>query len=165
MKAKVSVVRERSLKMKASCGVFLIFLIKVVASGGDSSCGKFKPSILAIVQKFDDASKLLKETSFTLLQNTFNNKTLPIEQKAYRIDELSTQSKQNFDTIENVAYNQLGQLIEKDPKVIARKLLHAFDVTEPPFVCVMKDADYISLTSNTMQRSVTDYANKIIAEL
>lgn len=145
--------------------IVLLSSIKLVASGGGGFCSQYTSSILSIHQGFDIASKLLKENSFAMLEKVFHNNTTPVEVKQQKITAILVQAKPIFDNLESEAYRDLGHLIGKDPQIIATKLFHAFDVTDFPFVCVMKDANYISVNSNTIQKSVTDYANKIFAEL
>jgi hypothetical protein len=152
-------------KMKLFSGVFLLLIIQTVKSGGDNLCGNFTSSVISLQQEFDIASKLLQENSFAMLGTIFDNVSLTKKEKQDKITTFMDQSKQVFQNLEDEVYKKLGTLIGKDPDIIARKLLHAFDVTEFPFVCVMKDADYISFRSNIIAKSVNDYANKIYAEL
>lgn len=151
--------------MKIIIAIFVICFVEFAAAGGDDLCGKFTVSALKIHQQFEIAAKILRENSFLLVEKVFNNNTMTVEQKQTRITTLLEQSKTIFDNLEEDAYKDLGVLIGKDPGIIAKKMLHSVEITEFPFICVMKDADYISITSNTIQRSVADYANKISAEL
>lgn len=151
--------------MKVVLVVFVIFSIKYVVSGGGNPCGQFTSSSLSIVNKFDIASKSQKENSFSQIEKLFNNRTMPIEQRGMKIYAVSDESKQTLDHLESKAYVDLGKLIDRDPNVIARKLLTHFNVTDFPFVCVMDEADHISLQTNLISRSIKEYANKCISEL
>lgn len=151
--------------MKVISAILLILSVEYSVTGGGKFCGQYTSSILSIVKNFDSAAKMQKENSFLEIEKAFNNKTIPLEERGIKIYEISDQSKQNFDKLETKAYEDLGKLIGRDPNIIARKLLHASDVSEFPFVCVMEEADYISLQTNIISKSVTTYANKCISEL
>jgi hypothetical protein len=151
--------------MKLSLSFIVLLFVKFVASGGDNPCGQFLTRTLEIIKEFNQKSQDLREKSFVNLEVVFKSKTMTVQEQQDNIAKIILDAKENFDILEDQAYLNLGILINKNPKVIARKLLQASEVTEFPFTCIMDDADSISFTANIANKAVADFGNKLLSEL
>lgn len=144
--------------------VLSIYVLTADAGGGDP-CGRFIPRLLQIMQNYDNNSTKLKEQGLSDLESAFRSKTFTIDEQREKISSIILEVKEKFDILEDGAYVSLGSLINRNPKVIARKMIQSSSVTEFPFLCVMDDADSISLNANLANKAVHDFGNKLLSEL
>ena len=153
--------------MELVSAFILIFLIGFAATIDILSdpCDQFKLQLSTIQSGFQKTLVADKERFVSELEKIFFDESTTDQEKQTQIDSVLSQSKESFETLKNKTFEKIGELIDADPKVIAMKLLHAYNIVKFPYICVLEDADSITASEKISDKYVFDYGNKLLAEL
>lgn len=141
------------------------FLVCSVAAVISDPCDQFKLQISTIQTDFKGSLATEKEKFVTELEIIFFEESTTNQEKQSQIESVLSKSKENFELLKNKAFENIGKLIDADPRVISMKLLHAYNIVKFPYICAMLDAELIAASGKTSEKYVFDYGNKLMAEL
>lgn len=128
-------------------------------------CDQFKLQIATIQRDFKKSLVTEKEKFVTKLEKIFFDESTTDQEKQTLIDSVLSESKESFETLKDKTFEKIGELIDANPKVIALKLLHAYNIVKFPYICVLEDAESITASEKISDKYVFDYGNKLLAEL